>query len=74
MRPSELIYSKDFSIWRNFWRQYTAFNKIQLFDTYEVFEKHIKDTEKHKQFYIPGDYHFNDKGNKLIGKFIYDNY
>lgn len=72
--PSEFIYSNDYSIWRNFWTEFSKFHELQIFDTYTIFNEKINNNHQLKQYFIPGDFHFNPDGNKLIGEFIFKNY
>ena len=69
--PSELHYSSEFSIWEEFWKKYTSYHNIELVNVYDKF-RNLNKTAKDIQasHYIPGDYHFNEKGNQIIGEYL----
>jgi lysophospholipase L1-like esterase len=52
-----------------FWREFASKNGVALADlSSEFVEKGAKPEETYKKYFIPGDFHWNDGGNRLVAK------
>ena len=52
-----------------FWREFASKNGVTLADlSFEFVEKGAKPEETYNKYFIPGDFHWNDGGNRLVAK------
>ena len=74
--PHNLQNTKNSTFYRDEWKNFCKLKCDFFFDFFEYFEKKLKDDSLiniYKKYYFWGDVHFNEKGNKFIGKKLVEN-
>ena len=66
---ASIKYDKKNSLYRKTWDEFCINKCINFIDAYTVFFDELNHSSKEeimKKYYIPGDPHFNEEGNKKI--------
>ena len=75
--PSQILYEDNESIQVKIWEEWCKNHKVNFYNFFPFFTNKGSNKEKMgiiNKYYILGDYHFNEKGNKIIADNFLESY
>jgi hypothetical protein len=75
--PSQILYDVEDSRQVKIWREFCKYRCKNFINSYPTFSKLTNDSDKLSiinQYFITGDVHFNENGNKIIANDFFDSY
>ena len=64
--PAQLLNDQSEFDWENYWSSFCKSNKIKLINCFPEFKNKMKKGVNPQNFFIRGDIHYNEYGNKII--------
>jgi len=73
--PDQVYYADTNSVWVAFWKDWCQRHDVLLLDCFPLLvrDQSLQDRERIlDRYYLPGDFHFNENGNRLIANAFLD--